>query len=105
MDVPDFLTYVPSTLVERMSVPGAATSTQVPKLESPARVSSGWVLATERTLGQAPGHCWKLLPLLPAVATSTTPLFHALLMLSRSSLTPVSVRSSTHDGSQSSHVP
>src|SRR6188474_3201933 len=77
MDEPDFWTKPPPGALDRIPVPGAATSTQVPKLEFGALLSSAIVLATESTFGHEPGHCLKLSPLLPAVATSTVPRLHA----------------------------
>src|SRR5262245_59330438 len=73
IDVPDFDTTPPPLAVEMIPLPGAATSTQVPRFESTARPSPWSVFATDRTFGHEPGHCWNELPLLPAVDTSTTP--------------------------------
>ena len=68
--MPDLLTYVPLTAVDRMPEPGAATSTHAPRWVSAAGLSPACVLATDRTFGQAPGHCWKPLPLLPAAVAT-----------------------------------
>src|SRR5437588_11865847 len=54
--------------------PGAATLTHDPNSEYEASVSVESVAATERTLSHAPGYSGVETPLLPAAATTTTPL-------------------------------
>ncbi len=78
MEVPLIKVYwsVPSDdrgKVDRMSTPGAATSTQVPKLEKDARLSSSSVAPTAITFAYAAGYIRVLELLLPAAATTTTP--------------------------------
>src|SRR5690606_37820320 len=75
IDVPDWMRCPPPGQVERIMSPGAATSTQSPTEENPARRSPGVVAATASTPGDAAGHRRgdPRSASLPAAATTTTP--------------------------------
>ena len=56
IDVPDLSPYPPVFSVDRIALPGAATSTLKPRWEYDARLVPGWtVAATERTPVSAAG--------------------------------------------------
>src|SRR5829696_281380 len=66
-----------------MFVPGAARSTQSPRLEKDARPSLPLVALTAITFGYAAGYCRlegdRVFPSLPAAATTSAPLLDARL--------------------------
>ncbi len=64
-------------MVEYIRTPGAMTSSPVPKLLKLARLSVSSIAPTPMTFGKAAGYVSVLVPLLPAAATSTTPLLAA----------------------------
>ena len=57
-----------------MFVPGAARSTQSPRLEKLAILPSVVVALTAITCGYAAGYCGTFVPSLPAAATTTSAL-------------------------------
>src|ERR671911_648189 len=73
MLVPLILSYPPDMRVESMSVPGAARSTQSPRLEKRASLPSAVVALTAITFEYAAGYRGTLPPSLPAAATTIAP--------------------------------
>src|SRR5436190_495167 len=77
IDVPLRVSYPPTKSVERMSTPGAATSTCRPKSEKDARASPLSVAATESVFAHWVRFDPGLVPALPAATTITAPRFQA----------------------------
>src|SRR5215208_2168250 len=72
MLVPLILSYPPELLVESMFIPGAARSTQSPRLEKRASPPFALVALTAITFEYAAGYRGTFVPSLPAAATTTT---------------------------------